>query len=103
MKEFKPSLAVACDVLKEPYDTPKEDTKTKPTAALLNANRVTDAKKGKDLMNKVPYVCIICSFHYSSKLYISQDVFYFSPMYRQEFAKVGWQLGIIEVIVSTYN
>ena len=64
MKEFKPSLAVACDVLKEPYDTPKEDTKTKPTAALLTANRVTDAKKGKDLMNKVPYVCIICSFHY---------------------------------------
>ena len=56
MKEFKPSLAVACDVLKEPYDTPKEDTKTKPTAALLNANRVTEAKKGKDLTNEVPYV-----------------------------------------------
>jgi len=56
MKEFKPSLAVACDVLKEPYDTPKEDTKTKPTAALLNANRVTEAKKGKDLTIEVPYV-----------------------------------------------
>ena len=69
MKEFKPSLAVACDVLKEPYDDPKEDTKTKPTAALLNANRVTEAKKGKDLMNKVPYVCFICRFCYISKLY----------------------------------
>ena len=76
MKEFKPSLAVACDVLKEPYDTPKEDTKTKPTAALLNANRVTEAKKGKDLMNKVPYVCFICRFYYISKLYkIAQDFF----------------------------
>ena len=73
MKEFKPSLAVACDVLKEPYGDPKEDTKTKPTAALLNANRVTEAKKGKDLMNKVPYVCIICSFHYISKT--AQDIF----------------------------
>ena len=68
MKEFKPSLAVACDVLKEPYDDPKEDTKTKPTAALLNANRVTEAKKGKDLMNKLPYVCIICRFYWISML-----------------------------------
>ena len=56
MKEFKPSLAVACDVLKEPYDAPKEDTKTNPTAALLNANRVTEAKKGKDLTNEESYV-----------------------------------------------
>ena len=56
MKEFKPSLTIACDVLHEPKDndskyakeTNNADTKTvtemNPAAALLSANRVKAAK-----------------------------------------------------------